>query len=93
MISRALAKWLDAHALASYREGAGGDCFLEHLPDAPDEAVQILSDRRQPAAGRCDPGLRRAHRAAHAARRAGRPARRRSLAPGPPTRPSRACAT
>jgi hypothetical protein len=39
MISRALAKWLDAHALIAYREDAGGDCFLEHLPDAPDEAV------------------------------------------------------
>ena len=48
MISRALAKWLDAHALASYREGAGGDCFLEHLPDAPDEAVQILSTGGNP---------------------------------------------
>ena len=48
MISRALAKWLDGHALVAYREGAGGDCFLEHLPDAPDEAVQILSTGGNP---------------------------------------------
>ena len=48
MISRALAKWLDARSLLTYREGPGGDCFLEHLPDAPDEAVQVLSTGGNP---------------------------------------------
>lgn len=48
MISRALAKHLTARGLARYSEGAGGDCFLEHLPDAPDEAVQLLSTGGNP---------------------------------------------
>lgn len=43
MISRALAKHLNAKSLVSYRPAGGGDCFPEHLPDDPDEAVQVLS--------------------------------------------------
>jgi hypothetical protein len=48
MISRALAKYLDAQGLAAYRPAGGGDCFLEHLPDEPDELVEILSTGGNP---------------------------------------------
>lgn len=48
MIARALARWLTAEALATYSEDAGGDCFLEHLPDAPDEALMLLSTGGNP---------------------------------------------
>jgi hypothetical protein len=48
MISRALARHLTARGLVHYSEAAGGDCFIEHLPDAPDEAVQLLSTGGNP---------------------------------------------
>lgn len=49
MISRALAKYLDAAGLAVYDPtGTTGDCFLEHLPDAPDEALMVLSTGGNP---------------------------------------------
>jgi hypothetical protein len=48
MISRALAKYLDAKSLATYRPAGCGDCFLEHLPDDPDVALQILSTGGNP---------------------------------------------
>ena len=49
MITRALAKWMDAVGLARYdASGAAGDCFLEHLPDSPDEAVMVLSTGGNP---------------------------------------------
>lgn len=48
MISRALAKYLDARSLASYQPAGGGDTFLEHLPDSPDVALQILSTGGNP---------------------------------------------
>lgn len=49
MITRALAKHLHAEGLVVYEPlGAGGDCFLEHLPDSPDEAVMILSTGGNP---------------------------------------------
>jgi Bacteriophage minor capsid protein len=48
MISRALAKYLDVAALAEYRPDGGGDCFLEHLPDSPDEAIGIYSTGGNP---------------------------------------------
>ncbi len=49
MIARALAKWLDAADLVTYEAGAaGGNCFLEHLPDSPDEAVMVLSTGGNP---------------------------------------------
>ena len=48
MISRALAKYLDDETLVTYTTASGGDCFLEHLPDAPDAAVMILSTGGNP---------------------------------------------
>jgi hypothetical protein len=49
VISRALAKWLDAAELVTYDPtGTSGDCFLEHLPDAPDAAVMVLSTGGNP---------------------------------------------
>ncbi len=48
MISRALAKYLDAAGLAEYRPEGGGDCFLEHLPDDPDEAIGVFSTGGNP---------------------------------------------
>ncbi len=48
MISRAFAKHMDAAGLVVYRPAAGGDCFLEHLPDAPDEAVAVYSTGGNP---------------------------------------------
>jgi len=49
MIARALAKWLTTVGLANYQPVAGGgDLFLEHLPDAPDAAVQLYSTGGNP---------------------------------------------
>ncbi len=49
MIARALAKHLDAVGLVRYdATGATGDVFLEHLPDAPDEALMVLSTGGNP---------------------------------------------
>ena len=49
MIARALAKYLDTANLVTYEaDAAGGDCFLEHLPDSPDEAVMVLSTGGNP---------------------------------------------
>ena len=49
MISRALAKYLDAESLATYRPEGGGDCFPERdFPDDPDEAVRIISTGGNP---------------------------------------------
>lgn len=48
MIACALAKWLTAEALVAYTEEAGGDCFLEHLPDSPDAAIMLLSTGGNP---------------------------------------------
>lgn len=49
MISRALAKHLHSAGLVVYDPaGAGGNCFLEHLPDAPDAAVMVLSTGGNP---------------------------------------------
>ena len=48
MITRALAKYLDAAGLVSYEPAGLGDCFLEHLPDTPDAAVMLLSTGGNP---------------------------------------------
>lgn len=49
MITRALAKWLHDKTLIVYAPaGTGGDCFLEHMPDAPDVAVKLLSTGGNP---------------------------------------------
>lgn len=49
MIARALAKHLHAAALVTYDPtGATGNVFLEHLPDAPDEALMVLSTGGNP---------------------------------------------
>jgi hypothetical protein len=48
VISRALAKYLDARSLASYRPDGGGNVFLEHLPESPDAALQVFSTGGNP---------------------------------------------
>jgi len=49
MIARALAKHLHAEGLVVYEPfGAGGNCFIQHLPDSPDEAVMIISTGGNP---------------------------------------------
>jgi len=48
MISRALAKYLTVVQIVTYSTSSGGDCFLEHLPDAPDAADMILSTGGNP---------------------------------------------
>ena len=50
MIACALAKQLASQGLVTYSEAAGGDCFLEHLPDAPDAAVMVRSTGGNPLA-------------------------------------------
>ena len=49
MITRALAKWLDAASLVNYQPDTdAGDCFLEHLPDTPGAAASIFSTGGNP---------------------------------------------
>jgi len=49
VIARALAKYLDAAGLVTYdATGTTGNVFLEHLPDAPDEALMVLSTGGNP---------------------------------------------
>lgn len=49
MIARALAKYLDAAGLVTYdATGTTGNVFLERLPDAPDEALMVLSTGGNP---------------------------------------------
>jgi len=49
MIVRALAKQMDSLGRGTYdAELPGGDIFLEHLPDSPDEAIMILSTGGNP---------------------------------------------
>ena len=49
MIARALAKYLDAAGLVTYdATGTTGNVLLERLPDAPDEALMVLSTGGNP---------------------------------------------
>jgi len=49
VIARALAKYLDAAGLVTYdATGTTGNVFLERLPDAPDEALMVLSTGGNP---------------------------------------------
>jgi len=49
VIARALAKYLDAAGLVTYdATGTTGNVLLERLPDAPDEALMVLSTGGNP---------------------------------------------
>ena len=92
MISRALAKYLDAHGLAAYRRRRR----RRLLPRAPagrtGRGRPDLLDRRQPAAGAATRGYDEPTVQLMLRGAPGDP-RRRSVAPVAPTAPSRACAT
>ena len=43
MIAAALSHYLDAQDLVTYEPEGGGDCFVHHLPDEPEEAVSVTA--------------------------------------------------
>jgi hypothetical protein len=51
VIAIALATYLDSLDIVDYQEADGGDCFIHHLPDQPDEAVMVTAYGANPVEG------------------------------------------
>lgn len=53
MLVAAVAHHLDSLGLVTWRpDSAGGDCFIEHLPDQPDQAVALFTTGGRPQGAR-----------------------------------------